>query len=197
MVRGQAVRPSGAEDSTLIGPEQLAEKVVREREPCPQRLKPNSKQCTYRSAEALLHPKSSATPTFSASCEAVPFPKPFIRPVLLRSRAADRSVRPTRSLLPESAVLRRRPRSVAPTLQSAGGCSRARHVPSASRMRPESASLRQFAESHPPACNPDPHLAGSPAFRRRSCRAHLSACPPVSGASTCGRSGKAWWQRLR
>jgi len=52
--------------------EQLAEKVVREREPCPQRLKPNSKQCTYCSGEPLLHPKSSTTPTFSASCEAMP-----------------------------------------------------------------------------------------------------------------------------
>jgi hypothetical protein len=28
----------------------------------------------YRSGEPLRHPKSSATSTFSAACEAVPFP---------------------------------------------------------------------------------------------------------------------------
>jgi hypothetical protein len=50
--------------------EQLAEEVVPERETCPQRLKPYSQQCTYRSGEPLRHPKSSATSTFSASCEA-------------------------------------------------------------------------------------------------------------------------------
>src|ERR1019366_5336405 len=48
----------------------------------PQPVKPNSKPCTYRSGGPLRHPKSSATPTFSASCEAVPYPKPFMRPVL-------------------------------------------------------------------------------------------------------------------
>jgi hypothetical protein len=37
----------------------------------PQRLKPDSKQCTYRSGKPLRHPKSSTTPTFSASCKAV------------------------------------------------------------------------------------------------------------------------------
>jgi hypothetical protein len=40
----------------------------------PQRLKPNSKQCAYRSGEPLRHPKSTARATFCASCEAVPFP---------------------------------------------------------------------------------------------------------------------------
>jgi protein ImuB len=50
---------------------------VFEREPYPQRLKPNSQPSTYRSAEALRHPKSSATPTFPADCEVVPCPKPI------------------------------------------------------------------------------------------------------------------------
>ena len=57
--------------------EQAAGKVVSEQEPCPQRLKPNSQQCTYRSGEPLRHPKSSATPNFSAACEVVPYPKPI------------------------------------------------------------------------------------------------------------------------
>jgi hypothetical protein len=46
---------------------EAAEKVVPERELCPQRLKPHSKQCSYRNAEALRHPKSRATPSFSAT----------------------------------------------------------------------------------------------------------------------------------
>jgi hypothetical protein len=71
--------------------EEAAEKLIPEQSLRPQRLKPHSKQCSYRSAEALhpitpkpgvlgapalRHPKSSATPTFSAACEAVPNPKP-------------------------------------------------------------------------------------------------------------------------
>jgi hypothetical protein len=35
--------------------EQLAEKVIPDREPCPQRLKPNSKQGGYRSGKPLRH----------------------------------------------------------------------------------------------------------------------------------------------
>jgi hypothetical protein len=54
--------------------EQAAEKVVSGQESRPQRLKPDSKQCTYRSSEALRHPKSRATSSFSAACETVPFP---------------------------------------------------------------------------------------------------------------------------
>src|ERR1019366_1664823 len=61
---------------------QAAEKVASGQEPRPQRLKPHSKQCSYRSAEALRHPKSQAKPTFSATCKAEPYPKPFMRPVL-------------------------------------------------------------------------------------------------------------------
>jgi hypothetical protein len=38
----------------------------------PQRLKPHSKQGGYRSGEPLRHPKSSATSSFPAACEAVP-----------------------------------------------------------------------------------------------------------------------------
>jgi hypothetical protein len=56
--------------------EQAAEKVASGQEPRPQRLKPYSKQCSYRSAEALRHPKSRAKSSFSATCEAVPYPKP-------------------------------------------------------------------------------------------------------------------------
>jgi hypothetical protein len=53
---------------TSFGPggtaEQLAEKAAFEQRPHPQRLKPNSKQCAYRSGEPLRHPKSTARPTF-------------------------------------------------------------------------------------------------------------------------------------
>jgi hypothetical protein len=40
----------------------------------PQRLKPDSKQSLYRSAEALRHPKSRAMASFSASPDVVPIP---------------------------------------------------------------------------------------------------------------------------
>jgi hypothetical protein len=43
-------------------PWQAAEKVVSERKQCPQRLKPDSEQCTYRSAEALRHPRGEVLP---------------------------------------------------------------------------------------------------------------------------------------
>jgi hypothetical protein len=56
------VRPAAAKE--------VAEKVVSEQKQRPRRLKPHSKQCTYRSAEALRHPKSRAKSTFSASCKA-------------------------------------------------------------------------------------------------------------------------------
>jgi hypothetical protein len=58
--------------------EETAEKIIPERSLRPQRLKPHSKQCSYRSAEALRHPKSSATPTFSAASEAVSYPNPLM-----------------------------------------------------------------------------------------------------------------------
>jgi hypothetical protein len=38
-------------------PEEVAEKVVSGQEPRPQRLKPYSNKCSYRSAEALRHLK--------------------------------------------------------------------------------------------------------------------------------------------
>jgi c(7)-type cytochrome triheme protein len=41
--------------------EEAAEEVTSEQEACPQRLKPDSSQGAYRSAEALRHPKSNAT----------------------------------------------------------------------------------------------------------------------------------------
>jgi cytochrome c biogenesis protein CcmG/thiol:disulfide interchange protein DsbE len=57
---------------------QAAKKLVPGEGPSPQRLKPHSKQCGYRSAEALRHPKSRllklrrpksrSTSSFSAGC---------------------------------------------------------------------------------------------------------------------------------
>jgi hypothetical protein len=52
-----------------------AEKVVSGQDLWTQRLKPRSRQCRYRSAEALRHPKSRARSSFSAGCEAMPFPR--------------------------------------------------------------------------------------------------------------------------
>src|ERR1035437_3175074 len=65
--------------------EQLAEKDVPEREAYPRRLKPNSKQCSYRSGEPLRHPKPGATSSFpqpantlnSAACFRLPDYKIF------------------------------------------------------------------------------------------------------------------------
>src|SRR5271157_859417 len=51
---------------------QAAEKVVPEQESCPRRLKPNSKQCAYRSGKPLRHPKAKARPTPSAPGVAAP-----------------------------------------------------------------------------------------------------------------------------
>jgi hypothetical protein len=41
--------------------QQAAGKVIPERELSPQRLKPHSKQCSYRSGKPLRHPKSRTT----------------------------------------------------------------------------------------------------------------------------------------
>jgi glutamate carboxypeptidase len=49
---------------------QAAGKLIRAQRVPPQRLKPYSKQCSYRSAEALRHLKSSARPTVSAASDA-------------------------------------------------------------------------------------------------------------------------------
>jgi len=43
----------------------------------PQRLKPTLKQGVYRSGKPLRHPKSSATSSFFAASEAVPFQNGF------------------------------------------------------------------------------------------------------------------------
>jgi hypothetical protein len=48
--------------------EEAAEKLIPDQTVLPQRLKPESKQSSYRSAEALRHPKSSAKLRFSAAC---------------------------------------------------------------------------------------------------------------------------------
>src|ERR1035437_3288837 len=69
--------------------EQAAEKVASGQEPRPQRLKPHSKQCSYRSAEALRHPKSRAKSSFSATGEAVPFPKPKLPRVVRQSETGQ------------------------------------------------------------------------------------------------------------
>jgi hypothetical protein len=55
--------------------EEAAEELIPGQTVLPQRLKPDSKQSSYRSAEALRHPKPSAKWSFSAACEVVPFPK--------------------------------------------------------------------------------------------------------------------------
>ena len=55
--------------------EEAREKVLPTRPSEPQRLKPISKQDSFRSAEALRHPKSGATSTFPASGEGVSFPR--------------------------------------------------------------------------------------------------------------------------
>jgi penicillin amidase len=55
-----------------------AEKVFPGREVSPQRLKPNAKQSSYRSAEALRHPGASAKPNFSAASEAVSYARPVL-----------------------------------------------------------------------------------------------------------------------
>jgi hypothetical protein len=49
--------PLGAQGGTA---EEAAEKVASGQDPRPQRLKPDSKQNTYLSAEALRHPKSKS-----------------------------------------------------------------------------------------------------------------------------------------
>jgi hypothetical protein len=53
----------GAKAASLLAldgtAEQAVEKLVSKQKAFPQRLKPHSKQCTYRSAEALRHPKQA------------------------------------------------------------------------------------------------------------------------------------------
>jgi len=68
--------PQGLKPASLLAlsgtAEEAAEKVVRDQTVSPQRLKPDSKQSSYRSAEALRHPKSTAKLSFSAACKAAP-----------------------------------------------------------------------------------------------------------------------------
>ena len=52
---------------------QAAERLAPRQEAVPRRLKPHSKRCTNRSAEALRHPKARPKSRFSANCKAVPF----------------------------------------------------------------------------------------------------------------------------
>ena len=47
---------------------EVAEKLGSGLARLPQRLKPHSKQSSYRSGKPLRHPKASATPSFSAAC---------------------------------------------------------------------------------------------------------------------------------
>ena len=45
-------------------------------------LHPITPKAGVLGAPALRHPKARVAPVFSASCEAVPYPKPFMRPVV-------------------------------------------------------------------------------------------------------------------
>jgi len=67
--RPEALKRKSSFSNLAARVEVVAEKVFPEREFLPQRLKPHSKQCTYRSAKALRHPKSRAKPSFSANSE--------------------------------------------------------------------------------------------------------------------------------
>ena len=71
----QGLKPPTNDDASDTASE-AAEKVVPDQTVSPQRLKPDSERSSYRSAEALRHPKSGPRLSFSAACEAVPFPKP-------------------------------------------------------------------------------------------------------------------------
>src|ERR1035437_6457812 len=51
---------------------QLAAKGIPDREPRPQRLKPNSKQGSYRSGKPLRHPKATAAPFFPQAVKPCP-----------------------------------------------------------------------------------------------------------------------------
>src|SRR5208337_4069086 len=62
--------PSAAGGTATIAVRAAADKFIREQRLHPQRLKPNSKQCSYRSAKALRHPKADAPPSFSATWKA-------------------------------------------------------------------------------------------------------------------------------
>jgi hypothetical protein len=73
--------------------EQAAEKVVSGQDPCPQRLKPDSKQYTYRSAQALRHPKARARSTkqeqdrvFPQAVKPCPTRNLFLKRVLVKGR---------------------------------------------------------------------------------------------------------------
>jgi hypothetical protein len=50
--------PNMGDDAQTSGAKEAAEQLVPDRAVPPQRLKPDSKQSSYRSAEALRHPKS-------------------------------------------------------------------------------------------------------------------------------------------
>jgi hypothetical protein len=59
--------------------EEAAGKSVPGQKVRSQRPKPNSKQYSYRSGEPLRDAKSNTESSFFAGCEAVLFPKRFIR----------------------------------------------------------------------------------------------------------------------
>jgi len=66
----------------LSAAKETAEKLASEQKVCPQRLKPGSKQSSYRSAEALRHPKARARSSFSAAaCKTDIENKPMIATV--------------------------------------------------------------------------------------------------------------------
>jgi hypothetical protein len=72
--------PRGAKARILLAlsgtAEEVGEKLIPGNRVRPQRLKPNTNNALNAALEALRHPKSNATLSFSAASEAVPFPKP-------------------------------------------------------------------------------------------------------------------------
>jgi|ERR1035441_6935784 hypothetical protein len=98
-IRGRKKCTSGAKARTYFQrlngtAEESAEKVIPDREPCPQRLKPNSKQGSYRSGEplhpitpkvgvlgaaALRHPKASCATQNQVEHHSFRDPPDFVR----------------------------------------------------------------------------------------------------------------------
>jgi len=72
---------------------QTAEKLYHGRKVQPRRLKPRSKQCTYRRAKTLRHPKSGAKPSFSAACKTRTRQNPTDFGAILRLAPMDEGVR--------------------------------------------------------------------------------------------------------
>jgi hypothetical protein len=72
--------PSGAKVRILVGlngtAEEAAEKVEKGRKSSPQALKRDTFSATHGTTEVVPFPKPCVNQSFSASCEAAPYPKP-------------------------------------------------------------------------------------------------------------------------